>query len=423
MKAVRRALTPGVEMGYPTGFAGLSVDYGEMWMLYVDRSKPEKPTVVAFGHGGSDGTFAYCFPELDLIALYFTQARGTLSGIAFEEALQKQVVDPLLRTERAPPLSYSEAELDATLGEYWNDEHEQLCALSRRADALWIEFAGKGVLELKATSVRDRFVIAIAPSEVFEIERDEAGAARAILAHSKEPSGAIVSIRFEMLVPEAGLPSSDELEALRKRAVDWDKIDSLGTCRLNGTIDMPARKLSGTFTTLARGTTRFRSDFDLGELKVRVALNGDRAWTSNSNTALQELSGVALEQTRFDHPFRRIADWRMYFPTLRVVKQLDFKGHKTFLVRGRPASSSSRSMYIDAESGLLVAESFVPTIPGLGEVGVQVDYEDWRDVAGIKLPFRVVVEYASPLLGTATSAYEKFETNVEAAEDSFQLGK
>ena len=421
MRAVRRALSPGVEMGYPTGFAGLSVDYGEMWMLYVDRTKPDKPEVVAFGHAGSDGTFAYCFPELDLIALYFTQSRGTISGIAFEEALQKSVVDPLLRTERAPAVSYTESELDAIAGEYWNVEHEKLLALIRRGAVLRAEFPGRANLELKPTPARDRFAIALAPSEVFEIERDGEGVPRAVVVHSTNRSGEAVAIRYEPLVADPGLPSADELEALRRRAVDWDKIEGLGTCRLSGKIDMPARKLSGTFTTLARGTTRFRTDIDLGEMQVRVAFDGERGWSHNTQAALQELSGVALEQTRLDQPFRRVASWRAFFPTLQVFKQLDLKGRKTFLVRGRPATAGPRSLYVDADTGLLSAEAFVPILPGLGEVGVWVDYDDWRDVGGIKLPFRVAVEYASPLLGTSTSQYEKVETNVDASEDAFRL--
>jgi CubicO group peptidase (beta-lactamase class C family) len=420
-RAVRRALTPGVDMGYPTGFAGLGVDYGEMWMLYVDRSKPDDPRVVAFGHNGSDGTFAYCFPELDLLALYFTQARGTLSGVAFEEALQKHVVDPLLRTERAPAEVYTEAELDSFGGEYWNDEHRKLCALLRRGAAPWIEFPGQGIVQLKPTPVRDRFTIALAPSESFDVERDEKGAGRAVVAHSKAPGGEVVTIRFERLVPAPGLPSSDEIEALRKRAVDWDKIAGLGTCRFRGTIDMPARKLSGAFETLAQGTTRFRTEIDLKTIQVKVALDGDRAWTQNSTAPVQELSGVTLEQTRLDHPLRRIADWSEWFPTLRVLREVEIKGRKAFLLRGQPKGSGPRSLYVDAETGLLLAEGFVPTVPGLGEIGVWIDYDDWREVAGVKLPFQVAVEYASPLLGTATSKYETIEANVEAPAGAFRL--
>lgn len=421
MKAIRRALAPGLDMGYPCGFVGLSVDYGDLWMLYVDRAKAKGPEVVAFGHGGSDGTFAYCFPEIDLIALLFTQARGTLVGQAFEEALQNDVVDPLLQTERAPLATYTEAELDRLVGEYWSAEDQQLLALSRRGKALWAELPGRANVQLKSTQVRDRLVIAIAPSEGFEIVRDDVGASSAVLAHSRDGSGKAVALRFEPLVPEAGLPSPDELAALRKGAVDWDKLDALGTCRVSGKIDMPTRKLSGTFTILARGTTQFHTDVDLGETKVELALDGEHGWSFNSRTGVTELSGVALEQTRFDHLFRKVANWDRFFSSLCVMRRLTFKDRDVFLVRGRPPTSSPRSLYVDAHTGLLVAEALVPTIPGAGEVGVWIDYDDWRDVAGIKLPFRVSIEYASVLLGTSTSTYDAFETNVSVADDAFRI--
>ena len=63
----------------------------------------------------------------------------------------------------------------------------------------------------------------------------------------------------------------------------------------------------------------------------------------------------------------------------------------------------------------------MPTVPGLGDVGVWGDYEDWRDVGGVKLPFHIESEFATPLLGTYDSRYEQVETNVEAGAGAFEL--
>lgn len=421
LRTVRRALAPGVEMNHPTGFAGLALDYGEMWILYVDRSKPEKPRVVAFGHGGSDGTFAYCFPEIDLIALYFTQARGTESGFAFEAELQRLVVDPLLRMERAPPATYDAAELDAFAGEYWNAEHERMCVLSRRAAALRIEFTGLGGSDLKATPTKDRFTLALSPADKFEVVRDDEGTPIALDAHSKLPSGEAISIRFDRLVPGRELLTTAELATLRRRAVDWEGLDALGGFRIRGKIEMPQRGISGTFTTLVRGTTHFRNDLDLGQVKVQLVSDGQRAWMHNSAAAPQELSGVELEQTRFDHPLRKVADWSAFFTSMRVVAKARVRGRDAWVVRGYPPTSSARTLFVDAETGVLLSEAFTPTVQGVGEIGVWIDYDDWRAVAGIQLPHRVTVEYASPLLGTTEISYDTIETEVDVAAAAFQL--
>ncbi len=419
MRSARRAHEPGVETGFPTGFAGLSVEYGELWVLYVDRTK-EKPELVAFGHSGSDGTFSYCFPALDLMVCYFTQSRGTLSGLAFEAALQKHVVDPLVKTERAPSARYSEAELDALAGEYWNAEHEKLLALSRRGAQLRAEFPGQANVELKPLSERDHFVIAIAPSEKFAIERDESGGVRSILVRSHPPGEKPVDLRFDVLVPEPGLPTLDELEALRKSAADWERLESLGVCRVTGKIDMPARKLSGTITSVFSVASGYLTDIDLGTTRVRSAFDGERAW-SVTDATMKQLAGVEYAQARLDHPLRRIASLRWFYPTIRIVKKVEIRGHECYLVRVEPPDCGARSLYIDAETGLLVSEGFVPAIPGVGELGVWIDYDDWRHTSGIQFPFRVTIEYASPLLGTATSVYESFESNLDLPPETFQL--
>jgi CubicO group peptidase (beta-lactamase class C family) len=63
-------------------------------MLYGagEASGDGKPTV--FGHSGSDGTWAWAWPELDLMVLYFTQSRGNRTGITLERTIERLLVKP-----------------------------------------------------------------------------------------------------------------------------------------------------------------------------------------------------------------------------------------------------------------------------------------------------------------------------------------
>lgn len=60
---VVEALTPALSRGY-----------GLHWEVF--SPVPEDGSLPAFGHGGSDGTLAVAMPELDAVALVFTQSRG-----------------------------------------------------------------------------------------------------------------------------------------------------------------------------------------------------------------------------------------------------------------------------------------------------------------------------------------------------------
>jgi len=94
-EAVERALAPGPAMlGSPVGFRGWKLLYGQFWMVYVDPKRAPGKQVVAFGHNGSDGTFAYAFPERDLMVFYFTQSRQQRTGETFERTLQETLLAP-----------------------------------------------------------------------------------------------------------------------------------------------------------------------------------------------------------------------------------------------------------------------------------------------------------------------------------------
>ena len=58
-------------------------------------------------------------------------------------------------------------------------------------------------------------------------------------------------------------------------------------------------------------------------------------------------------------------------------------------------------------------------LPGLGIVGVQTRYGDFRDVGGMRLPFRSVAKFASQLIGVVATTLDNAETGVEVSQETF----
>jgi CubicO group peptidase (beta-lactamase class C family) len=105
-EAVSRMLTPvsemtslGSDIRFPTGFPGLEVFYGQMAILYGE-SMNTKPVLI--GHNGSDGTFAWAWPGLDLMIFYFTQSRGQATGIRLETEIDRLLIHPEREFDAAP---------------------------------------------------------------------------------------------------------------------------------------------------------------------------------------------------------------------------------------------------------------------------------------------------------------------------------
>ncbi len=103
LDAVNRTLTPvskmstlGSDMPYPEGFYNLEAFYGQMAIVYSNITNGLS-NVEVIGHSGSDGTWAWAWPELDLMILYFTQSRGGTSGIKLESKIDELIIHPELK--------------------------------------------------------------------------------------------------------------------------------------------------------------------------------------------------------------------------------------------------------------------------------------------------------------------------------------
>jgi len=88
--AIKRIMTPVSQTTMPTGFAGLDSSYGQLMHLYGQQGE-----VTVFGHSGSDGTYAWVWPGQDLMVLYFTQSRGSITMTRMEAVLDSLLGRPI----------------------------------------------------------------------------------------------------------------------------------------------------------------------------------------------------------------------------------------------------------------------------------------------------------------------------------------
>jgi outer membrane lipoprotein-sorting protein len=104
------------------------------------------------------------------------------------------------------------------------------------------------------------------------------------------------------------------------------------------------------------------------------------------------LSGSALEGTKLEaelsFPVRIkqvLSNWRVGLPA--TINDRDVQ-----VVQGTAAGGSIATLYFDAESGLLV-RLLRYSNSAVGRTPTQIDYSDYRDVSGIKMPFRWTVTW------------------------------
>ncbi|MDH5792804.1 MAG: serine hydrolase, partial [Candidatus Bathyarchaeota archaeon] len=203
--AVDRTLTPvsklsslGSDMPYPTGFFNLEAYYGQMAILF-SNSNTGIPEVEVIGHSGSDGTYAWAWPDLDLMILYFTQSRGSTSGIKLESRIDELLIHPELEElnnqAREQYASYL-GSYTANYGPFRNAEFVVTIQNGRLA----VDIPNQLVYELEEPDDEGRWRFRISNEIAVSFELDDGGNVTAMRLHQAE-------YVFEM---PRGAPAEDE---------------------------------------------------------------------------------------------------------------------------------------------------------------------------------------------------------------------
>ncbi len=109
---------------------------------------------------------------------------------------------------------------------------------------------------------------------------------------------------------------------------------------------------------------------------------------ANIELKSDEIAQIKREAEIFANPNLQAVYTEIVFDSTAKID-----GKETFLVLAKTAENSSEKLYFDVSTGLLVRRSAsTPTI--LGEFVYQVDYTDYKDFGGVKLP--TVVKFAVP---------------------------
>lgn len=141
---------------------------------------------------------------------------------------------------------------------------------------------------------------------------------------------------------------------------------------------------------------------------VSEGVSGETGWGKRANGEVTEELGDELARSR---------QWAEFYPGERFEKDYErlqvrgtesVSGHDAYVVMAWWKGDGADRIYFDVQSGLLLRITHRIESP-LGALPLQTDYEDYRDVNGLKIPFTVRVTRVD---GTTTYTWQKMEPNV-----------
>lgn len=202
-----------------------------------------------------------------------------------------------------------------------------------------------------------------------------------------------------------------------------------------------AEKLA-TITSISAKGTYAGFDTDLGKVPVEVyakapglssiivhrsekaqnitTYDGRNGWVVMTNTVMpvKPLSGGELDNARLDAQVffpagikKYLRDWRADFPPVTVNGQL------VQVVQAVAPGGTRVKLFFDPKSGLLVRVARFADTP-LGFNPSEVDYSDFRDIAGVKVPFHWTLTWTD-----GRSEFDMSDVQVNVPLDAAKFGE
>lgn len=211
------------------------------------------------------------------------------------------------------------------------------------------------------------------------------------------------------------LPSADRVVAAYLAAVGGDATARAAAMSLHGW-DERSEGRNTRFEVTVAGTDRYRITVNNPTGVVTQGLDAEGAWSS-TNGQTQRLTSPA-DVTRMRRIAMRYRPLKGPPANPRVVGIESVDGRDAFVLEARLDSVTTQRSYYEVVTGLLRRE-ITTTETLLIPLVEQVDYDDYRDVGGMQLPFRISASTGAPY-DTSVRTIMEVKRNVPASDSTFR---
>jgi photosynthetic reaction center cytochrome c subunit len=118
-----------------------------------------------------------------------------------------------------------------------------------------------------------------------------------------------------------------------------------------------------------------------------TAFDGHEGWLGTPGRPLREMHGSDIDGASIDADLRLATHLKSMFSAMQTRGTEKIGDHEAYVVVGQRDGKPPIELYFDEQTGLLVRlVRFGET--ALGRLPTQIDYADYRDAGGVKIPYR-----------------------------------
>ena len=120
----------------------------------------------------------------------------------------------------------------------------------------------------------------------------------------------------------------------------------------------------------------------------QMGFDGAIGWTKTPEQGLREETGQQLDFIKSEAEFYKELKLKERYSKLTLLGLALLENREAYVIEAAPPRGQPEKLYFDRQTGLLVRMDVVPN-PGQEKMQMQMYFEDYRAVDGVKLPFAI----------------------------------
>ncbi len=155
-----------------------------------------------------------------------------------------------------------------------------------------------------------------------------------------------------------------------------------------GTIELAPMGVKGVMENYAAAPDKSYTKVNLGGIgEIIESFDGKNAWTINPIQGNRDKDGEELLQTKHSANFYAQINFDKIYSKLEVKGTEKIGEKETYVVVGTPEGLAPETFYFDIKSGLILRTDSTIVSPE-GKLAAKTFFDDFREVDGIKTPFK-----------------------------------
>ena len=218
--------------------------------------------------------------------------------------------------------------------------------------------------------------------------------------------------------PDSSAKIDEILQRYESAVGGREAIDRIVSYHGTGSFSTSASRLTGTYEVWGKDPDKTLSTITFTpSVTLKKGFDGTTFWVQTPAGTLTDESATGMVEVERDADIYRAGKIKNLYEKMQLQPNARLSGREVYVVEGEPARGPHEKLFFDVKDGLLLRWDMVRKSPQRGNVFVKVHLEDYREVDGVKVPFKVRFAFES---FNVTLQMDELKHNVQIDDGFFK---